>query len=259
MLETAALVAIVALGLPHGGLDLIELRQDPTVSVGSNAILLVYLALLTATGLLWLAAPPIALAVFLMISVGHFAAEWREHLPLPIALPAAGLLIAGPAAIHPQIVATLFGELARDAHVGQQLVDVLRLTAPPLVLILGCGLLLGAPEGHVGLSESAILLAITAAVVILPPLPAFALFFCLVHSPRHLAATASRLGLSLREAIARALPLTVLAVIGILMIWTAVGPRAYLPVPLFIALAVLTVPHMFTAPALRLLRSLLTG
>ena len=251
--DAAAVAVILGLGLPHGALDLLKLRADAAAAPGGTfdgrTRLTVYLGLAAAGGLAWAASPPFALAAFLAMAVAHFAREGAEDLPPGPALLAATLVIATPAAFHPDEVRRLFAALGGEPA-GAGLTALAGACAPVLMAALFAAAVLSPPRPERGAEVLATLLAL----VLLPPLPAFAVFFALQHSPRHFVRAARALRLPLRPALLAAVPASLAALAIGAGTW-ALGSSAPASQAraAFILLAVLTVPHMTAGPLLRAL------
>jgi len=238
--SAAAIAAILLAGLPHGALDL-HIRPS------GLALLPRYMLLGGAMAALWALAAPLALALFLLIAAGHFAQDWRDALPAPLALGVGAALLAFPALLHPGIVAGLFGDIA-GADAGPPLTRALGLVALPAGVTAAIAVARLARHGQ-GL-RAVRTLALLLSALVLPPLVAFALFFCAEHSPRHLREAVASLPSALR---ARAAPIaaamTALAMllgVGLtrLVVQDAEAPLDRLIAGAFILLSVLTVPHV---------------
>lgn len=84
--------------------------------------------------------------------------------------------------------------------------------------------------------------------IVLDPLLYFTVYFCLLHSPRHLFETARSIGLSSLVSIARAAAPIVIATLVLAAVLWRLLPGASLDAQLlqivFIGLACLTIPHM---------------
>jgi Brp/Blh family beta-carotene 15,15'-monooxygenase len=251
VLDMVAIGAILLLGLPHGALDLIALGRDAEVEASRWAILAVYLFLLVGSAALWFLSPALALIGFLVVSIVHFASEWQDQLPPVVAWPAAALVIALPASTHPVEVADLFAALAGDRIVAGTLVTVAGWTAIPLALGLVAGLL----SVRTAQTERVMLTALGLAGTTLHPLHAFAIFFALVHAPRHMVSEAATLGERLGAAWVLAIPMTIAAVLMFAGMWYGIM-RSNLAAAAFTLLAILAIPHMFSRQALRLVARL---
>lgn len=238
----AVLVAI--LGLPHGSLDpLVAWRAGMwRTPAGLAAFLLFYLLLAGAAVLLWIAFPLVGLILFLAYSAFHFSGDWRDTLPLASRLATGLLIVSGPALLHGEQVTSYFTILTGDAAGSLALVRVLALAALPTVaLMLVLAGLRGRPKPAL-MTELGVL---TLCAVFLPPLIFFILYFCGLHSPRHLIETAR--GLKGSAIVSVGVGVTLLTVLGgaIVATWLPTGsPDERILQIVFIGLAALTVPHM---------------
>ncbi|HRD67870.1 MAG TPA: Brp/Blh family beta-carotene 15,15'-dioxygenase [Candidatus Competibacter sp.] len=177
------LLSIALFGLPHGALDPLlayraRLFQRP---LGAGCFILVYLALVGAMLWFWRWQPDTALAVFLTITAWHFSSDWRQRGHPIIGWLSVALLLGLPALTHPQPLVGLFELLdmgtAKVFQIGLASVGALALALTPFVAIR---VFRDAPEAALEL------VAIAAGGFLLPPLWFFSLYFCVLHSPRHL-------------------------------------------------------------------------
>ncbi|NRB72013.1 MAG: beta-carotene 15,15'-dioxygenase, Brp/Blh family [Xanthomonadales bacterium] len=236
---------VVMVGLPHGALDPLLARAAGLApgTMGMTRFLGLYVLQLTLALLLWWWQPELALSLFLLMSAIHFADDWTPELPLwSRALAGSGLILA-PLLFHPQEVAGLFGVLS-SATFGQWLTTALQ----PLALLVvtglaGAGLISVARRQPAGLELLTVLLLAWA----LTPVLFFVVYFCGLHSPRHLIDSFRELQMPGRVTLGVCLALTALTVIGALLLaqtqpqWDREEALLRL---VFVGLAVLTVPHM---------------
>lgn len=248
----AACAAILLFGLPHGTLDLeiiaAEHRAGGARMMGVTAL---YLALAAATYLLWQAASVAALAAFLAVAAIHFAEDWDDADSAFLAQGVGIALLAAPTLLHGAEVRSLFVALAGREQAAL-LADLLLMLAPVSLGVAAVCAFTYWGSGRRDRAASA--LAALAALALLPPAAGFALFFCLLHSPRHL-----RAGLALLPSHVRArpwrviLPLTA-AALGLAWLLFGSEARAGLPAQAvaacFMTLSILTVPHMAAPPLL---------
>ena len=184
---TAIASALILLcGVPHGTLD-VEIaasRFRRHGVVGKSQITAAYVVCAAAMASLWAILPSAALVVFLVLSIIHFGADWRTGVDPFFAMMVGWALIALPALAHPAQVAAIFETLTGDGH-GGTIAALLACTAIPALL---GSLLFGfqAFERAQSLSGLDVMCCLIAALA-LPPLAGFAVFFCGLHSPRHLA------------------------------------------------------------------------
>jgi Brp/Blh family beta-carotene 15,15'-monooxygenase len=243
-LQVLILVVLVALvGLPHGALDPVvawraHLWRTPK---GLIYFLSAYVALAGLTLGLWMVWPGLALAAFLAYSAWHFSADWQETLPRPLAVSGGALVIAGPSLFHRTETADLFALLANES-IAQGLTTFLPWVAMAALMGTATAIASNIKRDRATAIELALL---ASCVAVLPPLLFFLVYFCGLHSPRHLLHALE--GLRPRLAIGVGGLFTALAVAGgILALWFM--PSASLTQQsiqlVFTGLAVLTVPHM---------------
>lgn len=249
--QLAALGVLVAtLGLPHGALDPLIARRaglwrTPLGFAGFN---LGYIATVALVVGVWLLAPTASLVAFLVVSGIHFGADWNPgRSVVPRCLAGIGLLTL-PALAHHDEVAGIYRTLAGSG--GVVVADVQSLLGPAAIIAMVVGASFAVRRRPTDALE--IVLAGTLAVVA-PPLIFFVLYFCALHSARHLrhGFAEERSGGRLTILITIVYTVVPILAVGIL---TAVFARDVAPGGslaadwiirlVFIGLAALTVPHM---------------
>ncbi len=250
----AALVAL--LGLPHGAMDPLVARAAGRWQNGRQLALHLgaYVGLAAAVVLLWWLFPVSSLVGFLLISAWHFGNDWPR---LPGNRPArswerglAGLGVVGaPVVFYPDRVAELFALLTTQ-----------NATAEPILLLIASCRALGV-AGLIGLAWLAAIhgprrpagmlepVALILAAWWFPPLVYFAVYFCFLHSPRHLISVARdpRIGLSPTAAAVIAALTLLTILLGSAAFWLlgdAQPAETRTLQVVFVSLAALTVPHM---------------
>lgn len=271
-LDIQAQLALVALpigllGVMHGALDPwvgdVVLRRQ----LGRPRRLVFfacYLVTMAAVIACWLAAPLYTLVAFLLISVVHFG----EQDAFAFAGRSDGLTIAvfgavpvlGPVAAHPTEVARIFAWLTGIAT--DTLAEILGWVAQPLIAlwIVGAGMLVSRAillrEHAVGFQVIGLAVMVVS-MMLLPPLIAFASYFCLLHSFGHLLDMAARESGPWRDWTpqqwaARLWPATLGALALGLLGWIMLSGfetdemiyRKALAQAIFCGLAALTIPHV---------------
>ncbi len=233
-------------GLPHGALDpWIAYRAGVWRHAPDFVVFnLAYLLLACALALLWWTFPALALALFLAYATWHFSADWRDTLDVGWRLVAGIGLIALPAVFHEARVNEVFSVLAGSG--GQSITAAMAWAGPAVIggyALATVAAIRRAPR--VGLELATIALLAFA----LPPLAYFAVYFCLLHSSRHLRhhVTAGEAG-ERRLAAMIAIAYTIVTLLLAAILWYAIGANAAIDEALlrvvFIGLAALTVPHM---------------
>ena len=238
--------AILLAGIPHGALD-IEIfarhlgRSDALSKIKLTAA---YAACALMMTLIWIYAPPLALAAFLLLSILHFGLDWRDNAEPFLGMTVGWAIVALPALSHPTAVTAIFETLAGEGN-GAVMSAVLACSSVPaaLVTIAFCR------DAFVRGNQKAAIHVATClfAALFLPPLASFAMFFCGLHSPRHFA-----------DALAESGPMAplkkgaiIVAVVSLSLgigVWVftqeqslAVGDGAVRAT--FILLSILTLPH----------------
>jgi len=261
LLSLVALTAIVIIGLPHGAFDgavALALGYGKTLK-SMLGFVVTYVAISLFVVLFWLAFPVLALLLFLAISAVHFGIG--DSLPGAFilrgiqSLAHGGLVVVGVSLMHRPEVDPIFAHLV--AGETSLLWAVLSIAAYGLAVILMGYAVLACrhPKLRLRFGELA---GLALAYYLLPPLVGFALYFCVVHSVRHVRHLWNDLRDSAYER-RRMLPLAVLFtgaswLAGTITLWlmpttTETLDGAILRV-VFIGLAALTVPHMMLVDGL---------
>lgn len=181
-----AALAIVLVGIPHGTLDveIAAARFGQSSFIGKTKILTAYIACAAIMAACWYVAPAAALSLFLIISIVHFGLDWRGGADPFLAMMVGWALVALPALTHPSDVANIFSILT-GGPVGSTISALLACASVPAAL----GSLVFAYWAFTNNErQNAIdVVSCIIAALFLPPLIAFAIFFCGLHSPRHMA------------------------------------------------------------------------
>ncbi len=243
---TTAILAssLLIFGLPHGSFDLALLRRAGAPGATVYLVLL-YVACAAAMYLVWRVAPVLALGAFLAMAVAHFAEDWEACGSRFLATAIAAATVTAPALLHLAELRLLFTLLTGD-RTAAILADMSLLVAPVAVVVAvaGVGLLWQADRKKLALLASCGL----AAMLLLPPVPGFAIFFCLVHSPLQFQSHSDALGLKgVRQWRSIVVPISLggLGVAGVVFLLQN-GPSLTTGAfaASFMTLSVLTVPHM---------------
>ena len=249
-LAVALAIAVVLTGLPHGALDpWVAWRAGLwRTRAGLAAFHLAYVALAVGVLALWQLAPGASLALFLAISAWHFGGDWQKELSVWARAVSGLALLALPAWAAPAQVSAIFALLSGEE--GRVLAGWLGVAAPWLALAAAAAALMALPRSPAAAIE---LGAVGALALLLPPLVFFLVYFCALHSPRHLRIAAQSADTGQRRrmvGVAVGYTLLTLAAAAVLWPWFA-GDAAAAPTLethliriVFIGLAALTWPHM---------------
>ena len=238
--------AVMLAGLPHGALD-------PLVAnylMGASSFrrrLLFYLNYLLKAGIafmFWLWQPEIMLLLFLVFSAWHFSDDWRETLPRAYQIGVGISMVVLPIFFRPLDTALLFSYLGADWP------EPMIRSVSFLPGIFCCVIMILAisytTRNRLWMSFE--LFSLCALAVLTSPLIFFSVYFCLLHSPRHIIKVVKVLKIDARKALLYAIVFTLLAVVITIF---ALGSRVEinsasgLTQAVFIGLFCLTVPHMF--------------
>lgn len=190
------LVPIALLGILHGGADpwvgrrLMQDLGQPAPRAAFYTLYLLTMALVLAA---WWIAPLATLGAFLLISILHFGDQDATTFGLatrPLDVVVLGTLpVLGPCLAHPGEVAVLFGWLtgAPPESLAPRIAWIMKPVG--CLWLIGIGMVIGrvALERGAGRARRLALsvCVIALVMILLPPLVAFALYFCLLHSFGH--------------------------------------------------------------------------
>ena len=187
-------VAAILLAIWHGAFDGVLAEKALTPRFGARWRLPFYAAYLSLGAvvlLLWWNVPVIALSAFLLYSAFHFGTEAERDLSperLVTGLAAGFVPIAAACHWWPQQVATIFGLMLRhQAEFASVLTGVAGRSLWPVVVVAGFAALRAQ-----GLERFMSWMLIATELVLFrgcSPVVAFALFFCLWHTPEHMLST----------------------------------------------------------------------
>lgn len=244
---------ILLLGVPHGALDIVFVQQRTGIrsAAGWSLFTIAYLAAASLVVILWWASPGVFLVAFLIASALHFSGDPEGKTPLAMRLLYGGAFIFCPLTLHAAEVEQLFAFLA-GGPAAQTIVVALQWAAWPWVAAMGAAAMVSASRA---LPRSIELVSLAAMLTVAPPLIGFTLFFCGMHSVRHVLrtrgyASAGTWGHLVRIAAwPMAGTLVGIALAGWLPDGVSLDVR--LAQLLFVGLAALTVPHMVVIEPVR--------
>jgi Brp/Blh family beta-carotene 15,15'-monooxygenase len=239
-------VVIFLLGLPHGALDpWIAQRLGLYDSTKQKIVFITgYLALTALVVFFWLWLPVLSLFVFLTISAWHFSGDWNTSINRPLRLCAGTLLLLMPIGFHTETVSMIFQALSstNGAHLATTL------SLPPWFLAVAMTLIAASAAIKRQWQTSFDFLSLLGLAYFTPPLIYFTIYFCLLHSPRHLfgifkSATIAE-HLSLMRMMITFTLVSLMLIGGLWWLWSALPPSTLILKLIFISLAAVTVPHM---------------
>ena len=188
--------------------------------------------------------------LFLVISAWHFADDWCAVLPRSYQLGVGASVIILPIFFQPVEVITLFRYLG---------VNWSQTAVANVIFIPGgfaCAVMILAVLTSLYRKSWASLevFSLGALAVLTPPLIFFSVYFCLLHSPRHILNVIEVLKPNIRSLLIYGITFTLLSLVIIFAAVesrTAIQGSAVLTQAIFIGLFCLTVPHMFVVNRFR--------
>jgi beta-carotene 15,15'-dioxygenase len=257
-----AAVLILTLGVPHGSFDVLLIKQKlhgpNNTKYKLIRLIAIYVGMALTMLLFWWASSGLALVFFLLISAYHFGGDWvpdslnttdsnkdkSKYTNALVRFVVGSALLCSTTLLHSEEVKTIFSWLTKTEN-ASVLSTYMKFIALPL---LGIGIVTFSMfvfDSFLGFIE---LILVFSAAISLPPITFFVIYFCLLHSIRHLFEVQTKLSALNRNTIVKgALPYGLVAIISCLVGATffnqlTVGPALLSAV--FIGLAALTVPHM---------------
>ena len=261
--SVVVVVTVVAvLGIPHGAVDhlVVEALAGRRDALARRRFVRNYVLAAGGVGLIWLAAPPVALVAFIVVSVHHFGQSDLAYLRLSgpgqrVAQWSRGLLLIGlPLVAHVSTVAPVIERLGGgDPSSWPWLVDRWWVWCAALVAqhaVIGAAVAPRIADRTVVGREAIAVASLTLLFVTADPLIGFAVYFGLWHSLAHLFVLADLLGAEpnpMRSVARLAAPLTAVSLVGLAAVGIGAGlagrPDLLVPV-VFVFVSMLTAPHM---------------
>lgn len=247
--DVVAIVAVLLIGVPHGGLDGAVARRVgwPPGLISWLAFHLAYVALAIVVVVLWSWFPLHSLSAFLIISALHFGASditdtGFQWLPL---LAHGGFVSIAIPSLQAAAVEPVFAILVGESNASIIMSGITYLLIPWILSVTGYVVY---AFFNIQYRKSLLsLMVLIGLASVLPPLISFAFYFCLWHSRGHLL----RLWRSLDESdrsrnLREAATYTVAAWASLAVVFYLLRDTAEtsLVQSTFIGLAALTLPHM---------------
>ena len=243
---------IALLGVPHGAFDAVFAGDLYGLKTRWSwlVFVLLYVGLALLVVVFWWLVPMYFLLGFLGVSAWHFSGDLQAPTSRLGRVVYGGAPLIFPALLHEPEVTRLFSYLVSQSAAqglarGLSDVSLAWLFAAGLALVR-C--LRSDPWASLEIG------CVSALALLTPPLMSFTIFFCFMHSPRHMIRTHRYAGLPTRQLVGRAaLPMVAVAG-GSGVAWcylngTPLDARVVQVV--FVGLAALTAPHMVLVEQIR--------
>ncbi|PHX68682.1 MAG: ATP-binding protein [Opitutia bacterium] len=237
---------IIILGVPHGALDTLFARELYGVNSATAWIKfsVIYLMMAALVVVLWYMAPLLFLIGFIGISIAHFSGDPDGETGWFIRLIYGGAIIFIPVLKHPQEIADVFTLLVGEKSSLALMPWMSGLALPWLLALSAMVLFLLVKKSP--LSFEFLCLGLIAYFV--SPLISFTIFFCGMHSARHIIRTAAFAKYSQPVLLLGAMLLPMLGVLVMSVAsWYMLKNQSLdgrVVQIVFVGLAALTVPHM---------------
>ena len=253
-----SLFLILTIGISHGSLDhikgkkLIKYLGYKSISV----FYLIYIFVGITTIIIWLMFPKFLLLLFLIIAAFHFGKEDSEFIDKEkkfelIYFVKGSLIITTPLFFHKEETLAIFETLNFD--ISNSLIVTNEILFMFIILSLISSIFLSLKRN---IEIKSLLLMDNLSILILNyflnPIVAFTVYFCFLHSIRHSMSLINEINKNLKKGlpifIKKALPLTILTIIGyilsilVLNNYNELNETIYQVI--FIGLASLTFPHI---------------
>jgi len=245
---------IILLGVPHGALDTIFARQLYGIQTlrGWLWFAMIYVLLSASVIGFFILAPAGFLIGFLLISMLHFSGDPTADTPWLARALYGGAIIVLPTLLYAGEITRLFALLV-GIDAAAPVTEFLRLLAWPWLIGLALATIQCLPKDWLTALEMG---AVAVLAVLAPPLISFTVFFCAMHSARHILRTIDYSG---RSSLGLILGATLLPMLGVLLAsaaaWHFLGGtpiNGAIIQLVFVGLAALTVPHMALVERVRL-------
>ncbi|MGL6290805.1 MAG: beta-carotene 15,15'-dioxygenase, Brp/Blh family [Silanimonas sp.] len=239
-----ATLAVVAFGLPHGAADAWRMAQAFPRPAVQALMWGTYLLLTIATAAAFMTWPVAGLLLFLLASAGHFGLLDRGEAPRWSA-PAFGLLpILASTAFWPAETIAVLRLLGWPASTAEMFIDAARLLLIVASIVV-LAVIVGASR-RTAMRGIAATAALILPLLLLPPWLGFALYFGVLHAPRHLRSMGWSTGAPWRDAGTRWAWLATLLLAALAWVAWPPGSAAEGVARMLVAgLAGLTLPHLF--------------
>ncbi len=209
-------IAVTLLGLPHGALDFAVAKSLKLITSFNSALIfiIVYLAISAFSIALWIGFPAASLGLFLCVSIYHFSTDWRNTMPRYARLSMASIIICGSSIMYSSTLVTLFTLLFLTAENANLIIQLMQITFWIAIVVFAC-FVVQLLKAKFTLDKLTLVecVALLVSGLTLSPLLHFALYFCLLHSPKHLNDVGEDLQLSVSKAIILSLPFVALTIV----------------------------------------------
>jgi len=251
--DYVALLSIIFIGIPHGALDgAISIALGYSKKIQSQLIFIFcYVLIAVVVVFVWMLLPIFSLTFFLFLSIFHFGLgdlKWKYNMLYILnGYLHGGLIVFGIIFLNKDKVDILFSALSGN---DLSLLWYSLYTGVFVWVVTVVFLFFYNQKNFFSKEYFKLLIAILSIILLFPPLPAFALYFCLIHSWKHVSRILpTLLSFTTRSNVFLLMILFsllswIVGFLGIYYIFDEYGFSNSVLKITFIGLASLTVPHM---------------
>ncbi|MEN9965944.1 MAG: hypothetical protein RL416_101 [Pseudomonadota bacterium] len=239
-----ALGCIVVMGVPHGSLDVLFARQTFEITHLKNWVKFITYYLIAAMSIIlfWIFLPNVFFVTFLILSALHFSDDLNLLNFTILKLSYGASIITLPSLLFSHQLIDLYAMII-EKQTATSLVNISQLIAVLITLLLAVQLL----NKRINIRTKLETISVWSIFLLLHPIIAFGIYFCVMHSTRHLIRSHFFLRKFSSKAFINALILPTVAVImmGILVWWLGTNKDLEEDIIriIFVGLAALTLPH----------------
>ncbi|MFK0731210.1 MAG: Brp/Blh family beta-carotene 15,15'-dioxygenase [Gloeotrichia echinulata HAB0833] len=177
-------ILILILGVPHGALDAILAEKALNIKgiLGWTVFLVEYCALAGIIVMVAYYVPFVFLAGFLVISVFHFSTDPAPSVPFVSRILYGGGIIFVPAIYYSDEMSRLFALLSGENAAAMIMDPIKLLSVPWFLLLIGAA----ACQLKADIYAAVEIVAVSILALLVPPLVSFTVYFCFMHSIRHI-------------------------------------------------------------------------
>ena len=177
-------ILILILGVPHGALDAILAEKTLNIKgiLGWTVFLVEYCALAGIIVVVAYSVPFVFLAGFLLISAFHFSTDPAPTVPFVSRILYGGAIIFVPAIYYADEMSRLFALLSGESAAEMIMYPIKLLSVPWFLLLIGAA----AHQLKANVYAAVEIVALSILALLVPPLVSFTVYFCFMHSMRHI-------------------------------------------------------------------------
>lgn len=182
-LELMVLGFVITVGMSHGSLDwLLAAHFGIWRNFSESVFFLVVYSVIALLSLgIWLKVPTVALVFFLLMSILHFANDWKDELARPAAIVIGVAVVTLPGVVFQKEVLELFSLLVPTVT-AVMLSNALHKAGSFAIV---CASLIAYQQIKISPYLAAEIIGLLVMGILLPPIIYFGIYFCVLHTAKH--------------------------------------------------------------------------